>query len=278
MSEMTGLICCFCNNSYNDNICEECIVQREVVANNFMWICKCDIIHYNNENNCNSCNTNNYDNLRNIEFGRILFLFMRPMENIQSDNYNISNENNISNDNNINDILTETEIKQSIENLKLYNMNYDYENKIKEILIKLLRLNDNNMSTSHGINDILNRAYLLLDYEFPTELMNLLNLHYIPFLMNRLDEMTIVENLNINEDCCQPATNLSISSLHILKEKELIDDINCVICCEKINNNRKIIKMTCCNNIVHYGDDECPGIIKWFKKYNNKCPFCRNKI
>ena len=63
--------------------------------------------------------------------------------------------------------------------------------------------------------------------------------------------------------------DIRMSDLIITNNKNI--DFQCVICLE--NKNTDIIKLKCCNNILHYN---C--YLDYLKKNNNySCPICRDK-
>ncbi len=94
---------------------------------------------------------------------------------------------------------------------------------------------------------------------------------------NIIRELNEEEENNTTEGGQEPAQKEFVDSLEEIEMKE--ENITCSLCLEEFQLNEKCIRLPCKDNphYFHSGNENCPGILKWFQK-SNTCPVCRHEF
>lgn len=107
------------------------------------------------------------------------------------------------------------------------------------------------------------------------------NINLLQELIGSIDEnIQIITNNSNNSNIESSPQCASENFINNLKEIEISENnISCSICLEDFKVGEKCIKLPCEKNshYFHKGDDNCPGILTWFKR-NNTCPICRTEF
>ena len=99
-------------------------------------------------------------------------------------------------------------------------------------------------------------------------------LELLNLLMREINIVNIThENENDENNESTKTSREFINSLKEIEKKE--KDIICPICLDEIKIDEKCIELPCGNSHrFHSNNENCPGILNWFKK-SNTCPTCR---
>ena len=104
------------------------------------------------------------------------------------------------------------------------------------------------------------------------------NVDLLELLINNIDDSIQIIRENISEENQNklPSKEFIESLVEIENDKE---NLSCSICLEEFKIGEKCIKLPCKDHphYFHKGNDNCPGIMKWFEK-SNTCPVCRTEF
>lgn len=104
------------------------------------------------------------------------------------------------------------------------------------------------------------------------------NVDLLELLINNIDDSIQIIRENIPEENQNklPSKEFIESLVEIENDKE---NLSCSICLEEFKIGEKCIKLPCKDHphYFHKGNDNCPGIMKWFEK-SNTCPVCRTEF
>ena len=104
------------------------------------------------------------------------------------------------------------------------------------------------------------------------------NIDLLELLINNIDDsiQVIREDIPNENQTKIPSKEFIESLVEIENDKE---DLQCSICLEEFKIGEKCIKLPCKDHphYFHKGNDNCPGIMKWFEK-TNTCPVCRTEF
>ena len=106
-----------------------------------------------------------------------------------------------------------------------------------------------------------------------------LNIELLELLINNVENANIQiirENIPEENQNKLPSREFIESLVETENDKE---NLQCSICFEDLNIGEKCIKLPCKDHphYFHKGNENCPGIMKWFEK-SNTCPVCRTEF
>ena len=104
------------------------------------------------------------------------------------------------------------------------------------------------------------------------------NVDLLELLINNIDNSIQIVRENIPDENQNrlPSKEFIESLVEIENHQE---NLSCSICFEEFKIGEKCIKLPCKDHphYFHKGNDNCPGIMKWFEK-SNTCPVCRTEF